>query len=1047
MGDLRRIGRAEEVLRLVTIGTVTHEQRIRLQNLIREKHCAFALNLSDIEPTDLGVHNFEVEHDAKLPMRPRRVAFSQPEKEALFAHVENNERAGIIRKISHNDVRCVSDVILAPKKVEGMTRSDEEMEEILSKLLAQGDCEGGSGSDPGIGKSHQKTSSELPASDATRVRGVTPPDAPPVSPAHGDLRRGHDAADRVTGSGFTARTLGRAPSPTDLYRVVHDFRPLNKRIRCAPYLPGNLHDLVAKHSGKRYLLVLDQMGAFFGYSLAKEVQPFTAFYVPDRGYYCYQRMPQGLSGSPATQQVGAASLVAGTPWDYWMDDFFTSTNEFEQGFRALSSLLDAAIKHKVRFSPKKTKLFVASTTLGGQVVSEKGVEPDKAKVEAIRNLTTPTTALQLIAFVNKCGYFRAMIKDFSLVASPLLELLRGLNVDDRNGRGKLKRALADKEIVEEMKDPARKHAFEKLKAILCEYPVVHPPIYGAEPFEVAVDASAKGFGAHLYQTVGGRMRTIAYASKLSTPVEATKHSFKLELAATKWALDKFRPLIFGQKVILHTDCTAVRGLLNSDKLSFEQVGWKDAIFQTNIIDYRHKPGKQNVVADYLSRNATEPGPEVTDEIDTKGVRPDILWIEDDSNQELRRRFEGDAMYPVVAFLSRLVDSQADIVKRKAQLFWIADGQLWTRNAVTKQSLKVLTAKEGWLKGKEAHDGGGHWGVKRTRADVEKEFTWATIGKDLRKIVETCETCLKFGPKTRQALMWSTARYAPFEMIAMDYLSMPASLDNQRVALVAVDVFSKFIWVWTFDRAASADTTLTALTDLRQRYCLPKEIVTDNGSPFVNSKVREWLKGKVELIQAAPYAHVGLAENANHLVLDRLRRIVQADLGELDVDKGDPGDIRTWTLRLQGAVTALNDRRIEQLGGYSPREILFGRLDEKLVPIELQEALADRRDLEMTATNSRDEDIEARAQPQKGQLKPFEVGQLVQRYDGARDEATHDTAKKLRKRWTGPYRVAAISRSSVTLVTPDGAPAGRCGFDRLRAWKGVWRTAMADVLGE
>lgn len=75
------------------------------------------------------------------------------------------------------------------------------------------------------------------------------------------------------------------------------------------------------------------------------------------------------------------------------------------------------------------------------------------------------------------------------------------------------------------------------------------------------------------------MQTTAYASRLTTPVESTKHSLKLELAAPKWALDKFRPLITGQRIILHTDCTAVRGLLNSEKLSFEQVGRKDAIFQ------------------------------------------------------------------------------------------------------------------------------------------------------------------------------------------------------------------------------------------------------------------------------------------------------------------------------------------------------------------------------------------------------------------------------------------------------------------------------------
>lgn len=68
-------------------------------------------------------------------------------------------------------------------------------------------------------------------------------------------------------------------------------------------------------------------------------------------------------------------LVANSDWDYWMGDYLTSTNDFESGFKAApTNPLQLAIKYKVRFSPTRTKLFVALTTLGGQVPSERGVE-------------------------------------------------------------------------------------------------------------------------------------------------------------------------------------------------------------------------------------------------------------------------------------------------------------------------------------------------------------------------------------------------------------------------------------------------------------------------------------------------------------------------------------------------------------------------------------------------------------------------------------------------------------------------------------------------
>jgi hypothetical protein len=77
-------------------------------------------------------------------------------------------------------------------------------------------------------------------------------------------------------------------------------------------------------------------------------------------------------------------------------------------------------------------------------------------------------------------------------------------------------------------------------------------------------------------------------------------------------------------------------------------------------------------------------------------------------------------------------------------------------------------------------------------------------------------------------------------------------------------------------------------------------------------------------------------------------------------------------------------------------------------------------------------------PDNKQVKPFYQGQLVQVYDPRKDD-THELTRKLKSKWSGPYRIVEISRSSATLTTPDGDPAGRAGFDRLRAWRGVmWK---------
>ena len=69
-------------------------------------------------------------------------------------------------------------------------------------------------------------------------------------------------------------------------------------------------------------------------------------------------------------------------------------------------------------------------------------------------------------------------------------------------------------------------------------------------------------------------------------------------------------------------------------------------------------------------------------------------------------------------------------------------------------------------------------------------------------------------------------------------------------------------------------------------------------------------------------HIGLVENSNRLVLERLRRICnvsQNALPGLDVI----GTMRNWSDSLQEATQFINDRRLTFLANYSPREVLFG----------------------------------------------------------------------------------------------------------------------------
>jgi hypothetical protein len=59
----------------------------------------------------------------------------------------------------------------------------------------------------------------------------------------------------------------------------------------------------------------------------------------------------------------------------------------------------------------------------GHLVSERGIEVDRAKIEVIENLPPPTNIKGVRSFLGHAGFYRRFIKDFSHIARPLTNLL------------------------------------------------------------------------------------------------------------------------------------------------------------------------------------------------------------------------------------------------------------------------------------------------------------------------------------------------------------------------------------------------------------------------------------------------------------------------------------------------------------------------------------------------------------------------------------------------------------------------------------------------
>ncbi|XP_055687229.1 uncharacterized protein LOC129792342 [Lutzomyia longipalpis] len=366
-------------------------------------------------------------------------------------------------------------------------------------------------------------------------------------------------------------------------RFCLDARGLNNvTVRDTFPLP-HIEAILSQLSGAQYLSSIDLSEAFFQIPLDPQDQQKTAFALPGRKLYCFQRTPFGLVNSPMTM-ARLMSLVLGHDLEpfvyYYLDDVLVVTPDFETHVRMLGEVAKRLKAANLTINLAKSKFCVPELSFLGLTISSEGISTNTEKIDAIIQLTPPRTVKGLRQVIGMMSWYRKFIPNFSTTILPLTNLLKG-----------------KPKTIEW--SPEADRALEDLKRALISAPILATADY-SKPFRVKTDSSDFGCGGVLVQGEDDKERVIAYMSRKFTAAEKNYTTTEQELLGVLYSIEKFRQYLVGARFVVETDHSALQWLLRQKEARGRLARW---ILRLQEFDFevRHRPGRENIVPDALSR--------------------------------------------------------------------------------------------------------------------------------------------------------------------------------------------------------------------------------------------------------------------------------------------------------------------------------------------------------------------------------------------------------------------------------------------------------------
>ncbi|KAI5344677.1 hypothetical protein L3X38_012554 [Prunus dulcis] len=374
--------------------------------------------------------------------------------------------------------------------------------------------------------------------------------------------------------------------PRKGWRMCVDYTNLNRACPKDSFPLPRIDQLVDATAGHALLSFMDAYSGYNQMFMHPEDQAHTSF-ITDRGLYCYKVMPFGLKNAGATYQRLVnhlfAPLISHT-MEVYVDDMLVKSRTADQHIPNLSAMFTILKQYKMRLNPTKCAFGVASGKFLGFMISQRGIEANPEKIQAILDMTIPKTVKDIQSLTGRVAALTRFISKATDRCAPFFKALKGT-----------KRNITWTAECET--------AFSELKAYMGRAPLLSTPEHG-DILVVYLSVSASAVSSVLIRLKDNTEHPVHYVSKALQDAEVRYPDIEKLAFALVVSARRLRPYFQAHTIHVLTN-QPLRQVLQKPETSGRLVKWAIELGEFDI-HYKPRPAMRGqAVADFLSE-FTEP---------------------------------------------------------------------------------------------------------------------------------------------------------------------------------------------------------------------------------------------------------------------------------------------------------------------------------------------------------------------------------------------------------------------------------------------------------